>query len=32
VPAGIEAAVTALGVREVYDASREREAMAKGWN
>jgi hypothetical protein len=32
VPAGIEAAVTALGVNEVYDASREREAMAKGWN
>ena len=32
VPAGIEAAVTALGVTEVYDASREREAMANGWN
>ena len=32
VPAGVEAAVTALGVTEIYDANREREAMAKGWN
>ena len=32
VPAGIEAAVTELGVTEIYDANREREAMAKGWN
>jgi hypothetical protein len=32
VPAGIEAAISALGVNEVYDARREREAIAKGWD
>ena len=32
IPAGIEAAITALGVNEVYDTPRERDAIAKGWD
>lgn len=32
VPSGIEAALTALGLSEVYDASRENEAIATGWD
>lgn len=32
IPAGIEAAISALGVNEVYDARRESEAIAKGWD
>jgi hypothetical protein len=31
-PAGITAAISALGVTEVYDANREEEAIAQGWN
>jgi hypothetical protein len=32
VPAGIEATISALGVNEVYDARRESDAIAKGWD
>lgn len=32
VPAGIEAAISALGVNEVYDTARERDAIAGGWD
>lgn len=31
-PAGIEAAISALGVNEVYDSSAESEAIRNGWN
>lgn len=32
VPAGIEAAVSALGLSKIYDASGETEAIANRWN
>ena len=32
VPAGIEAAIAALGVKDVYDARRERDAIEQGWD